>query len=83
MLNPFSIDPDNVLLTDEELGDLSTALECSQSSVYKTLKKTLSHNTWAQKDDLVSALRQPLQRMCVQYLYQEKRRGYALNPVGQ
>ena len=64
------------------MSDLTSTLECSHSSVYKNLKKTLSDNTWAHNDDLVCSLRAPLQRLCVQYLYLEKRRGYALNPVG-
>ena len=70
-------------MTDDELVSLTSVLGCSQGSVYKNLKKTLANNYWAQDDNMICALKDPLQRLCVQYLYVEKRRGYALNPVGE
>lgn len=49
--------------------------------VNETLKALLSSNEWVQSERLVRALQAPLMRLCAWYLYGEKHRGYALNPV--
>lgn len=43
--------------------------------------RLLRNNGWYQLPDLVERLKAPLMRLCAFYLYQEKRRGYALNGV--
>ena len=74
---------EGIFLTKPEEQSLADVLECSPANVYKNLKKSVSSNSWSQDEDLLEALRGPLLRLCVRYLYMEKRRGYALNPVGK
>lgn len=45
------------------------------------LKLLLTNSDWTRSESLVSVLQQPLMRLCAWYLYGEKHRGYALNPV--
>lgn len=53
------------------------------TSVYQRLRKMLSTNSWARDPVLKAYLEKPLTRLCAYYLYKEKRRGYALNSVGE
>ncbi|KAM4721236.1 malonyl-CoA decarboxylase, mitochondrial [Rhinophrynus dorsalis] len=47
----------------------------------ESLKRLLSSNEWMRSTSLVKALEAPLMRLCAWYLYGEKHRGFALNPV--
>ena len=49
----------------------------------QSFKKSLENNAWFRNKELVRQLEAPLMRLCARYLYLEKRRGYALNPVGE
>lgn len=69
------------LFQPSEVCDLCEALECSESSMYKTLKKLLATNAWIQNERTTEAFKRPLIRLCARYLYLEKHRGFALNPV--
>lgn len=45
------------------------------------LQVFLTTNKWFQSEDAKLAMEEPLMRLCVRYLYHEKHRGFALNPV--
>ncbi|XP_037372132.1 malonyl-CoA decarboxylase, mitochondrial [Talpa occidentalis] len=66
------------LLTEPECRDIS---ELTGGPAHETLKGLLSSSDWAKSEKLVRALQAPLMRLCAWYLYGEKHRGYALNPV--
>ncbi|XP_006860196.1 PREDICTED: malonyl-CoA decarboxylase, mitochondrial [Chrysochloris asiatica] len=66
------------LFTDSEARELA---ELTGGPIAETLKVFLSGSEWAKSEKLVRALRAPLMRLCAWYLYGEKHRGYALNPV--
>ncbi|ELW62949.1 Malonyl-CoA decarboxylase, mitochondrial [Tupaia chinensis] len=66
------------LFTDSECKEIS---EVTGGPVNETLKAFLSSNEWVSSERLVRALQAPLMRLCAWYLYGEKHRGYALNPV--
>ncbi|XP_054565986.1 malonyl-CoA decarboxylase, mitochondrial isoform X2 [Eptesicus fuscus] len=68
----------NELFTDSECKEIS---EITGSPLNETLKVLLSSNEWATSEKLAKALQAPLMRLCAWYLYGEKHRGYALNPV--
>uniref|UniRef100_A0A5F9C0Y8 Malonyl-CoA decarboxylase C-terminal domain-containing protein n=1 Tax=Oryctolagus cuniculus TaxID=9986 RepID=A0A5F9C0Y8_RABIT len=66
------------LLTDSECREIS---ELTGGPAHETLKALLGSSEWAESEKLVRALQAPLLRLCAWYLYGEKHRGYALNPV--
>ncbi|XP_025776604.1 malonyl-CoA decarboxylase, mitochondrial [Lynx canadensis] len=66
------------LLTDSECKEISEILG---GPVNETLKVSLSSSEWVKSEKLVRVLQAPLMRLCAWYLYGEKHRGYALNPV--
>ncbi|XP_008563629.1 PREDICTED: malonyl-CoA decarboxylase, mitochondrial, partial [Galeopterus variegatus] len=68
----------NELFTDSECQEIS---EVTGGPVTETLKVALSSSEWVKSEKLVRALQAPLMRLCAWYLYGEKHRGYALNPV--
>ncbi|XP_019490484.1 PREDICTED: malonyl-CoA decarboxylase, mitochondrial [Hipposideros armiger] len=68
----------NELFTDSECKEIS---EITGGPISETLKVFLSSNEWIKSERLVRALQAPLMRLCAWYLYGEKHRGYALNPV--
>lgn len=47
----------------------------------EALRRLISTSEWIRSDRLVRTLEPVLMRLCAWYLYGEKRRGYALNPV--
>lgn len=49
---------------------------------WSRLIQLLRSGNWITDQTLVELLREPLMRTCAFYLYNEKRRGFALNPVG-
>lgn len=68
----------NELFTESERQELS---QITGDCTTETLKKLLNNNEWVRSEKLVNALHSPLMRLCAWYLYGEKHRGYALNPV--
>ncbi|XP_004646618.1 malonyl-CoA decarboxylase, mitochondrial [Octodon degus] len=68
----------NELFTESECKEIT---EVIGGPVHETLKVLLGSSEWAQSEKLVQVLRAPLMRLCAWYLYGEKHRGYALNPV--
>ncbi|XP_035580780.1 malonyl-CoA decarboxylase, mitochondrial isoform X2 [Zalophus californianus] len=68
----------NELFTDSECKDIS---EITGGPINETLKVFLSSSEWVKSEKLVRALQAPLMRLCAWYLYGEKHRGFALNPV--
>ncbi|XP_022244718.1 malonyl-CoA decarboxylase, mitochondrial-like isoform X2 [Limulus polyphemus] len=69
-------------LTDEEYTSLKDHL-CKNNavSVREQILEMLKSNQWLQDANLSELLKVPFMRLCAQYLYREKRRGYALNSV--
>ncbi|KAK1163378.1 malonyl-CoA decarboxylase, mitochondrial-like [Acipenser oxyrinchus oxyrinchus] len=70
--------PSNRILSDMEFRDIE---EITGGRAYETMRKLLSTNEWVSSGRLVKALEPVLMRLCAWYLYGEKHRGYALNPV--
>ncbi|MGH0142755.1 UNVERIFIED_CONTAM: hypothetical protein FKN15_026772 [Acipenser sinensis] len=70
--------PSNQILSDMEFMDIE---EITGGRAYETMQKLLSTNEWVSSERLVKALEPALMRLCPWYLYGEKHRGYALNPV--
>lgn len=68
----------NELFTESEWQEIS---EITGDSSIETLKKLLNTNEWVRSEKLTEVLHSPLMRLCAWYLYGEKHRGYALNPV--
>nr|XP_033799701.1 malonyl-CoA decarboxylase, mitochondrial [Geotrypetes seraphini] len=68
----------NGLFTDLECKEIS---DITGGPVTETLKKLLTTSEWTKSDRLVKALEMPLMRLVAWYLYGEKHRGFALNPV--
>ncbi|XP_053126598.1 malonyl-CoA decarboxylase, mitochondrial [Hemicordylus capensis] len=64
--------------TDPEYKEIS---EITGDPAVETLKRLLTNSEWVRSERLVHALQPPLMRLCAWYLYGEKHRGYALNPV--
>lgn len=75
---------ENSVLTWDEITQLVNYLNLKENengTIYRYLVNSMKTNHWAQDKQLVELLRKPLLRICARYLYQEKRRGYALNSV--
>ena len=73
-------------LTPAEEGKVRQYLVQKKSNVnnfWPILQEMLRQNAWINDPQLEELLRQPLMRKCAHYLYNEKRRGYALNAVGK
>uniref|UniRef100_H3AWN8 Malonyl-CoA decarboxylase, mitochondrial n=2 Tax=Latimeria chalumnae TaxID=7897 RepID=H3AWN8_LATCH len=68
----------NGIFTESESKEIS---EITGGPALETLKQLLSNNEWVRSKRLIKALEVPFMRLCVWYLYGEKHRGYALNPV--
>ncbi|XP_078066745.1 malonyl-CoA decarboxylase, mitochondrial [Mustelus asterias] len=68
----------NKIFTELEYKEIQAIIE---EPVLESFKRLLSTNEWVKSDKLVRALETPLMRLCAWYLYGEKHRGAALNPV--
>ncbi|KAG5848538.1 malonyl-CoA decarboxylase, mitochondrial [Anguilla anguilla] len=68
------------LLTEQEWREVEEATG-SAGGAADSLRKLLASGDWARSERLARALEPALMRLCAWYLYGEKRRGYALNPV--
>uniref|UniRef100_A0A8D2LDN4 Malonyl-CoA decarboxylase n=3 Tax=Varanus komodoensis TaxID=61221 RepID=A0A8D2LDN4_VARKO len=66
------------LFTDPEYQEIS---EIAGEPALEILKRLFTNSEWVRSERLVQVLEQPLMRLCAWYLYGEKHRGYALNPV--
>ncbi|XP_032086472.1 malonyl-CoA decarboxylase, mitochondrial isoform X2 [Thamnophis elegans] len=64
--------------TDLEMQEIS---EITGDPAAEKLKRLFTNNGWVKSEKLARVLQQPLLRLCAWYLYGEKHRGYALNPV--
>eukprot|EP00057_Strongylocentrotus_purpuratus_P015632 XP_011670106.1 PREDICTED: malonyl-CoA decarboxylase, mitochondrial [Strongylocentrotus purpuratus] len=69
------------LFTSQELDSFKSALNITSLQALSTLKKVIVTNEWVKSESLVKSLQSPLMRLCARYLYVEKRRKMALNPV--
>ncbi|XP_017215188.1 uncharacterized protein LOC108193164 [Daucus carota subsp. sativus] len=75
---------ENMLDPEEEtaLLDLSMEFTAGKSGMEIMLTLlTLNNYEWTKSDDLITALRAPMLRLCARYLLQEKKRGKALDSV--
>lgn len=75
---------ENILLLEEEQmilesGEGLTDGKSGIEVLYKLLSST--NCEWSKSDHLLSALKPPLMRLCARYLFKEKKRGKALDPV--
>jgi len=75
-------DPDQSLLSSQEIVDLSDVLGSSESAIFTVLRDVLQSSTWVERPRWFPALKGLLLRQCARYLYVAKKRGYVLNPVG-
>uniref|UniRef100_A0AAZ3P6L7 Malonyl-CoA decarboxylase, mitochondrial n=1 Tax=Oncorhynchus tshawytscha TaxID=74940 RepID=A0AAZ3P6L7_ONCTS len=70
------------LLTDCEWGKVADVTNTTpDTNALDALRKLISTGDWTRSEHLVHILEPALMRLCAWYLYGEKRRGYALNPV--
>ncbi|KAL0968197.1 hypothetical protein UPYG_G00263690 [Umbra pygmaea] len=69
------------LLTEREWREVADVTNTSSTNTLDALRKLISTGEWTRSERLVHILEPPLMRLCAWYLYGEKRRGYALNPV--
>ncbi|XP_014216626.1 malonyl-CoA decarboxylase, mitochondrial-like [Copidosoma floridanum] len=75
----------NQVFTKTEQETITADLNNSQircmNNLYLNLKKAFNTSLWVNDTKLAASLKEPLLRSCAWYLYQEKRRNYALNNV--
>ncbi|XP_060693596.1 malonyl-CoA decarboxylase, mitochondrial isoform X2 [Hemiscyllium ocellatum] len=68
----------NQIFTELEYKEIQDIIE---GPVLEKLQHLLCNNEWVKSDKLVQILETPLMRLCAWYLYGEKHRGGALDPV--
>ena len=82
----------NASPTDRVSDSDGNRTECQQQDtqsvkndelVYQRLRQMLNTNSWTEDEDLSAFLEKPFMRLCAHYLYNEKRRSYALDSVGE
>lgn len=70
------------LLSEQEWKEVEQATDSTPGSpTVDSLRKLIATSEWMRSERLASVLEPVLMRLCAWYLYGEKRRGYALNPV--
>ncbi len=70
------------LLSEQEWREVEDVTGAAPGApALEALRRLISTSEWICSDRLVRALEPALMRLCAWYLYGEKRRGYALNPV--
>ncbi|XP_053742501.1 malonyl-CoA decarboxylase, mitochondrial [Synchiropus splendidus] len=70
------------LLSEQEWREVEQAIDPAPgASVMDSLRKVVGSSEWMRSEHLSNVLEPVLMRLCAWYLYGEKRRGYALNPV--
>jgi malonyl-CoA decarboxylase len=80
-LREMGEDPQQLLLTAYELAEMSAVFNVPEMVLFSVLREVLSGDDWIEQPHVVNVLQAPLLRLCARYLYVEKKRGYALNPV--
>lgn len=68
------------LFSEQEWKELAAA-SAPGSTATEDLRKLIATSEWMHSERLCRVLEPALMRLCAWYLYGEKRRGYALNPV--
>ena len=72
------------LLTDEELDSLKKVWNSAdENEVQQRLLSCLGSHDYARDDALAYTFESILMRLCAVYLVETKRKGYALDPVGE
>lgn len=70
------------LLSEQEWKEVERATDSSPGSpAVDSLRKLIVTGDWTRSERLSGVLEPVLMRLCAWYLYGEKRRGFALNPV--
>lgn len=70
------------LLSEQEWREVEQATDSAPGTpATEGLRKLIGTNEWMHSESLSRVLEPALMRLCAWYLYGEKRRGYALNPV--
>ncbi|XP_075998486.1 malonyl-CoA decarboxylase, mitochondrial [Genypterus blacodes] len=70
------------LLSEQEWREVEQATDSAPGTpAMDALRKLISTSDWLRSERLVRVLEPVLMRLCAWYLYGEKRRGYAFNPV--
>uniref|UniRef100_UPI0037E8FBEC malonyl-CoA decarboxylase, mitochondrial isoform X2 n=1 Tax=Semicossyphus pulcher TaxID=241346 RepID=UPI0037E8FBEC len=70
------------LLSEQEWKEVEQATDSAPGTpAIEALRKLIGTSEWMHSERLSRVLEPALMRLCAWYLYGEKRRGYALNPV--
>lgn len=70
------------ILSEQEWKEVEQATDSAPGvPAIDALRKLISTSEWVHSERLSRVLEPALMRLCAWYLYGEKRRGYALNPV--
>ncbi|MEQ2219509.1 hypothetical protein XENOCAPTIV_018998 [Xenoophorus captivus] len=70
------------LLSEQEWREVEQAIDSNPGTqATDSLRKLIATGEWTRSEKLCHALEPVLMRLCAWYLYGEKRRGLALNPV--
>lgn len=70
------------LLSEQEWKEVEQATNSAPGAqATETLRRLIGSGEWTRSEQLSRILEPVLMRLCAWYLYGEKRRGYALNPV--
>ncbi|XP_052240597.1 malonyl-CoA decarboxylase, mitochondrial-like [Dreissena polymorpha] len=82
-LKDCSLKEEQYLITQNEISSLCTtdSIKPEALMALERLKDHVINVTWTRDQDIVTAVKPILMRLCARYLYREKRRGYALNTV--
>ncbi|KAL4233761.1 hypothetical protein ACF0H5_008439 [Mactra antiquata] len=74
----------STFLSYQEVEQLCNQANISSDSIsgLQVFHNCVTHHTWVHNKSIMKILEAPLMRLCARYLYLEKRRGYALNSVG-
>ena len=81
LLKTFQMSGSDSFLTEEEKAKIGQAFYGQTDDFQDSLFTALKSNQWAQNEKLRDALEHPLMRLCAKYLFLEKRRNFALDPV--
>ncbi|GAB1605850.1 malonyl-CoA decarboxylase, mitochondrial-like [Argonauta hians] len=72
---------DKDIFSEEDAHNLRAYFDLNTVTGLEKLKQIIQNNSWTHDEQLTVLLKNPMMRLCAQYLYVEKRRGYAINPV--
>ncbi|BFZ09639.1 hypothetical protein BsWGS_12678 [Bradybaena similaris] len=73
--------PNVHLLLPEEISNIVAYQQPGHHSAMDTFKDLVLTHKWYRNQHLTQIMTGPLMRLCAHYLYVQKRRNYALNPV--